>query len=374
VRVAFVSFDFGEYCLRIANAMSQQVDVLLLLPEREVAPHSKLRSEAPNLKTFHKPRLREPLLQMRTVAALLRQIKNFNPDVIHLQSGHLWFNCALPFLRRYPLVLTMHDPYRHVGDKGALKTPAWILDLGSRHAAELIVHAPQLKEELLQRLGVPESRVHVIPHVLLGDDRAQKDIQEDDYQVLFFGRIWEYKGLDYLIRSEPLVSELVPNAKFVIAGEGEDFDRYRSQMKNPNRFVVYNEYISDEQRTELFRRSSVVVLPYIEASQSGVIPLAYRFGKPVVATNVGGLPAMVDDGRTGYLVPPRNETALADAIVRLLRNRELRHQLGANGKRMLENDCSPDLVARKTIAVYQNALKQATEIPTERAGLFSRLF
>jgi glycosyltransferase involved in cell wall biosynthesis len=83
---------------------------------------------------------------------------------------------------------------------------------------------------------------------------------------------------------------------------------------------------------------------------------------------------MVDNGRTGYLVPPRNETALADAIVRLLSNRELRHQLGANGKRMLESDCSPDLVARKTLAVYQNALKQATEIPTERAGRLSRLF
>ena len=61
-------------------------------------------------------------------------------------------------------------------------------------------------------------------------------------------------------------------------------------MVHPERFIVHNEYVSDEKRAELFRRASVVVLPYIEASQSGIIPIAYRFGKPVVATTVGGLP------------------------------------------------------------------------------------
>jgi glycosyltransferase involved in cell wall biosynthesis len=99
----------------------------------------------------------------------------------------------------------------------------------------------------------------------------------------------------------------------------------------------------------------VVVLPYVEATQSGVIPVAYSFGKPVVATTVGGLPAQVDDGKTGYLVPPRDERALADAVVRLLCNRDLRRQLGANGKRKVTAECSPEIVARNTLAVYQLA-------------------
>src|SRR5438552_16759897 len=93
--------------------------------------------------------------------------------------------------------------------------------------------------------------------------------------VLFFGRIWEYKGLEYLIRAEPLITAEVPEARIVIAGEGEDFGRYRLLMDHPEHFVVYNEYIPDQQRSELFRQASLVVLPYIEASQSGVIPLAY---------------------------------------------------------------------------------------------------
>jgi glycosyltransferase involved in cell wall biosynthesis len=65
---------------------------------------------------------------------------------------------------------------------------------------------------------------------------------------------------------------------------------------------------------------------------------------------------MVDHGRTGYLVPPRDEQALADAIVCLLQDKELRHQLGVNGKRKIETECSPNAVAQQTIAVYQCTL------------------
>jgi starch synthase len=142
----------------------------------------------------------------------------------------------------------------------------------------------------------------------------------------------------------------------MIAGRGEDFIRYQRMMVHPEHFIVYNEYVPDDKRAELFRQAAVVVLPYIEASQSGVIPIAYTFSKPVVATRVGGLPEMVDHGRTGYLVPPRDEKALADAIVRLLRDTELRHRLGANGKRKVDTECSPDVVAHKTVAVYHCAL------------------
>ena len=121
-------------------------------------------------------------------------------------------------------------------------------------------------------------------------------------------------------------------------------------------FIVHNEYISHDKRTELFQRASIVALPYIDASQSGVIPVAYTHAKPVVATAVGSLPEMVDHGRTGYVVPPRDEQALADAIVRLLRDKDLRRQLGANGKHKVNTECSPGVVAEQTLAVYQRAI------------------
>jgi glycosyltransferase involved in cell wall biosynthesis len=144
----------------------------------------------------------------------------------------------------------------------------------------------------------------------------------------------------------------------VIAGQGEDFARYRQMMVHPDRFTVYNEFVPEHRCSELFQQASVVVLPYVEASQSGVIPMAYTFMKPVVATTVGGLPEMVEDGRTGYLVPPRDEHSLAAAVVRLLRNKPLRRQLGLNGKRKLDAECAPPVIAQQTFEVYNRAIGQ----------------
>jgi starch synthase len=358
MKVAFLSFHFGEYSVRLASALAKEAEVLLLLPQQEAAPHLSKLNQAVLLQPFDKPRLRQPLGQMATIYRILQQIKSFDPDVIHLQNGHLWFNLALPLLKRYPLVITIHDPKRHVGDRESGKTPRLMMiwDFGHHRADQLIVHGKQLKQVVVEELRLPSEIVHVIPMVTLGDDLAHSQLQEDDHQILFFGRIWEYKGLEYLIRAEPLITAQVPNASIVIAGRGDDFTRYRRLMVHPERFTVYNEYVPDDKRDELFRRAGVVALPYIDASQSAVIPIAYTFAKPVVATTVGGLPELVDHGRTGYLVPPRDERALADALVRLLRDKKLRHQLGANGKRKIDTELSPDAVARQTLAVYRRAI------------------
>jgi glycosyltransferase involved in cell wall biosynthesis len=174
---------------------------------------------------------------------------------------------------------------------------------------------------------------------------------------VFFGRIWDYKGLDFLIRAEPLITERVPHARIVIAGSGDDFERYRRAMVHPDRFVVHNHFIPDEQMVELFRQASVVVLPYVDGSISGVVPVANTFGKPVVATTVGILPEMVEHGRTGLIVPPRDPQALADAIVRLLVDDELRRELGRNAAERAATVFSPDSVAEQCIESYERAIR-----------------
>jgi starch synthase len=356
MKAALLSFHFGEYSVLLASALSKEVQVLLSLPTQEAAPHLSRLDPSVSFRPFNQSRLRQFSRQIGTIYGILQQIRNFDPDVIHLQRGHLWFNLALPLLRRYPLVVTIHDPKPHVGDQETQKVPQAIWSFGRRCADQIIVHGQQLKQVVVDELGLPSDIVHVIPMIALGDDLAHSQVQEDDHQVLFFGRIWGYKGLKYLIQAEPLITAQVPDARIVIAGRGEDFDRYRRLMVHPERFTVYNEYVSDDKRAELFRRASVIALPYVDASQSAVIPVAYTYGKPVVATTVGGLPELVEHGRTGYLVPPRNEQALADAVVHLLQDKEFRHQLGANGKHKVDTECSPDAVARKTLAVYRRAV------------------
>lgn len=355
MKVAFISFEFMEYSVRLASGIAQDASVLLLLPESEAIPYVHLLKHGAETRLFHKPRLRQPLQQARMMAHLVRTIRDFKPDVIHLQSGHPWFSFALPMLGDSPLVVTVHDPSRHVGESSRGLVD-WALDRPCYRARQRIVHAPQMKDLLVRRFGVPSDTVHIVPHILIGDDSVLEEVPEDENLILFFGRIREYKGLEYLIRAEPLITGKVPAATFVIAGTGEDFGRYRQMMVHPDRFIVYNEHVSDLKRAELFRRASIVVLPYVEASQSGVIPIAYRFGKAVVATNVGGLPAMVDHGQTGYLVPPRDTNALAEAIILLLENKESRLRLGQNGKRKVNTEFTAEIVAGKTLDVYRRAI------------------
>lgn len=363
IKVAFLSYGWPEYCLRLVDALSHEASVCLLAP-RPWASQLHQVDKSVSFQPFDKPRYRQPLRQLQAIFRILGAIKRFNPDVIHIQHGHLWFNLVLPLLRRYPLVFTIHDPRHHVGDKSSQKTPQRLLDFGFGRATELIVHTSQMAEMVVKELAIPGESVHIVPHIQLGDDRALPAIEENENQILFFGRIWEYKGLEYLIKAEPLVTAQIPQVQIIIAGQGEDFARYQQMMVHPEQFIIHNEFVSNEKRTMLFRQASVVVLPYIEATQSGVIPIAYTFKKPVVATAVGGLPEQVDEGCTGFLVPPKDEKALAEKIVYLLHNKDLRHQLGANGKHKLETEWASYTVAHKTLQVYQKAIRDSDQVHT----------
>jgi glycosyltransferase involved in cell wall biosynthesis len=366
MKVLFIAFDSGELSVRMASALAKEAEVCLMLPRQVAEPHLQWLNPALNFQPFNRVRLRQPLRQLQTMYMLLQRIRRFNPDVIHFQKWHLWFNLSLPLLRQYPLVISIHDPRRHTGDKGAHKTPQSIIDFAYRRADRIIAHNEQMKQIIVEELHLPSEIIDVVPLIERGDADAQIHIQEIENEILCFGRIWQYKGLEYLIRAEPLITAQIPQAKIVIAGRGEDFTPYRRMMVNPENFVVYNEFVSYEKRAELFRRASVVVLPYIEATQSGVIPVAYTYAKPVIATEVGGLPTQVEHGRTGFLVPPRDEKALAEAVVHLLRDKELRHQLGANGKQKLEAEWSAEAVAKKTIPVYRKAIKAARSRSTKQ--------
>src|SRR5690349_3697119 len=327
------------------------------MPDQIIEPHLGKLNDSVTLLRFHNPRLRQPVRQVRNLHSLISQIHEFRPDVIHYQGTHLWFDLALPWLRRYPLVFTIHDIRPHPGDSLSQKTPQGIEDFARRQAGELIVHTQYTHNLLLREWPQAAEKTSVIPHIQIGKapSSSGKELEEDKGLVLFFGRIWEYKGLEYLIRAEPLITAKVPNARLLIAGEGEDFARYRRIMVHPDRFIIHNEYIPEDRAADYFRRASVVVLPYIEASQSGVIPMAYSAGKPVVATTVGGLPEMVENGRTGYLVPPRDSAQLAEVVTRLLLDETLRRRMSANAKRKIEEECSPAVVAAKTIEIYRRA-------------------
>jgi glycosyltransferase involved in cell wall biosynthesis len=356
MRVVLVSFGFAEYCIQQANGLARECEVLLMLPRGDSAEYAHLLHPAVKFVPFDKPRLRQPLRQSKLAVALVRQIHHFRPDVIHYQQGHLWFNLALPLLRKYPLVVTVHDPRYHAGDLDSQRTPQRLMDWGFRRADRIIVHGESLKRQVVELFGFAREKVQVIPHVAIGSVTPPNAAEVTSPSLLFFGRIWPYKGLHYLIKAEPEIRRDMPDVKIVIAGVGDDFEQYRKMIERPENYAIHNYFISADECDRIFRESSVVVLPYTEATQSGVIPLAYSYAKPVIASRVGALEEAVVHGVTGLLVPPANSKALAAAVVELLRDPGRCREMGCAGRNKLDTEWSPQVVGLKAMEVYRRAI------------------
>ena len=356
MRIAWITYDFEEYSAHHVNAMAGEHEVLLISPKPDgLIPKYYLESSVEHF-AFDKPRLRQPIRQWMSIRTILERVRQFRPDVVHFQQGHMWFNFALKSLQRFPLVITIHDPRHHAGDGASKKTPQWLMDYGFRKAHHVIVHGEALAEQVHRLFQISKNRIHVIPIISMGGEAKERFESAQDGCVLFFGRIWDYKGLNYLIDAAPMVAKKIPHVKFVIAGEGDNFQKYRDRIGNSALFEVHNRWISDEERAAMFQRAALVVLPYTEATQSGVVPVAYNFSRPVVGTKVGALAECIEDGKTGLLVPPRDPESLARAIVQILENETLRLQMGDSGKQKLLRECSPEMVAERTLNVYAQAI------------------
>lgn len=250
---------------------------------------------------------------------------------------------------------TFHDVKIHKGEKSLFFRVAAYC--AAKLSKKVFVHGKKLKKQIIEEYKIPEDKVCVVPlgeyELDLFKKYEKKDLTEDGNLILFFGRIYKYKGLEYLIKAEPLITDAIPNAKIVIAGKGDEFEIYENIMVNKNNFIVYNEYISFEKGAELIQKSSVVVLPYIEASQSGIIPIIYGFRKPVIATNVGSIPEVVDNNKTGIIIKPNDHKALAEATIQLMKNTKLRKEMGNNGYNKLKKELSWEVNAEKTYAIYK---------------------
>lgn len=362
-RVALISPQGTDSTAWLASALAaSDAEVHLMVPADKAGYLGPDLDSRVQIASFPFSGFYRPLRQARECWELTQRVRGLDPDVVHLQQGHHLLNLMLGRLRRYPLVVTIHEPSEHHRPRhGPRRPPQFVLTLGFRRANGVIIHGEALRSAVVAR-GVDPAAIHTIPRPVPRSSGAVDG--ENSPTVLFFGRIWPYKGLEYLIRAEPLIAATVPTVKTVIAGVGEDLRRYRDLMSNPERFDIQNHFVSREQRSELFARASVVVLPYVDASTSAVIPLAYLHQKPVVVTSVGGLADDVDAGRTGLVVPPRDPVALAEAVSRILRDDGLRDELGRAGRRKLVMECARDLVARRTLHVY--ALAQAAAATSAR--------
>jgi glycosyltransferase involved in cell wall biosynthesis len=266
------------------------------------------------------------------------------------------------------IVLTVHDVIPFDASSGQL---GWLRRIYHR-ADRIIVHAQDNYETIVSQFDVPPARVHVIPmgpYLRFADEgilpahlaRQRLELDADAPVVLFFGQIKRVKGLEYLIRAFARVVQECPAARLVIAGPEwkESFEGYATLIGDlglSDQVTTRIEYVPDEEVGTYYSAADVVALPYTEAYQSAVLYMAYSFSRPVVATNVGGLPEVVIDGESGLLVSPADADRLADALLVLLRDRARARSMGERGRLLVETEFGWKGIAQKTASVYVDAL------------------
>lgn len=249
------------------------------------------------------------------VPALLRLhqvLRRPRPDALHFQDSAAQDVRLLAAAnirpRRY--AVTIHDVVQHPGDTVRGRRTAAVRRQLIANAGLLFVHSGVLRDALIEKER-PSAPVVVIPH---GTAPADPRPLPPEPSLLFFGRVSRYKGIDVLLDAMPHLWEEVPEARLVIAGGGELPSHVGAQ--DP-RVTVLNQHIPEADVPGLFAAARCVVLPYVEASQSGVGARAKGYGRPLVVTRVGALPDLVAEG-SGRVVAPGDPTDLAAALHEVL--------------------------------------------------------
>jgi glycosyltransferase involved in cell wall biosynthesis len=224
------------------------------------------------------------------------------------------------------------------------------LKIQYRLCDHIFVHTQKMKDELCLDFGVDEEAVTVIRHpvndafpdteLTPAEAKRRLGLRDDEKAILFFGRIRPYKGIEYLLDAFRLLSaDEQANYRLIVAGEpkkgSEEYLRKVRQSVERNfkekQVILRMQFIPDEEMELYLKGADVLVLPYKEIFQSGVLFLAYSFGLPVVATDVGSFREEIVEDRTGFLCSPGDPSELAKAVERyfasdLFKNLKVRRQ------------------------------------------------
>jgi len=375
-----------HHIVELANAISKYINTTVIKPKD--VPEKLFSNNVETINVF------EPLsfswenvtecLSLKNVKSLFSFLKDISvidevkPDIVHFPEIYPHVSASI-FLhklhRKYPIIFSKHGvrvkfplfyPARSFKSffynniLGTIYELAW----KAINFDMIIVYNQEAKNALIQK-NINAKKIAIIPHgAYTFFKKYEKNYTErEENCVLFFGIIREDKGIEYLIKAAQIVSKKIPDLKVIIAGKG-DFSKYYKYIKDFSLFEIHNEYIPDEKVPELFKRAKFVVLPYdrpstlVKGGQSGVINIAYVFKRPVIATNVGAHMEYVENGKTGFIIPPKNVKALADAMMKLLKDDELRKNMGKYAYKKAQTELSWNNIAKMHIKVYEEVLNE----------------
>jgi len=288
---------------------------------------------------------------------LRRYIHDHRIDAVNSTMTHLWTRLVTPALGRHPsrLVCTVHDATLHPGEGGRVKDWFYAPVPG---VDAYIALTRFVADRLVDVYGIARQRITVIPHGVItfpGSPPMAPRQEGGPLRLLFLGRIQSYKGLDLLVGAyERLVAE-GHAATLTIAGFGELGD-LRERIEALPGISLNNRWIPHGEIAGLLGAADAVVLPYVEASQSGVLPAAFAAGLTAVVTPVGGLAEQVDHEVNGLVAGSVSQKALLGQLRRLAGDGVLLSRLKEGASRTAREELSWDRIAGSVVRAVGDLL------------------
>ncbi|KJC49498.1 glycosyltransferase [Bradyrhizobium sp. LTSP885] len=359
LRIAIYAPHFSEYSYRLAAGLARHCDVRLVLNRKDANQQWELSAIA--APAVFDTRIRD--LSLRRFGAIglpnsFRDVIAFRPDIVHCHECPEYYTAALMDLLRVsdiPQVLTVHDAIPHTeGGSGTNSSEERLRTRMRAAAVHVTLHGESCIADF--RRASPDFRGGITSSmhgVLMVPPANATPVEPIAGRVLFFGRMWAYKGLDVFLDAVDLLAKRGVQHRAVVAGRGPEMTRLGARMGAMPTIEAINAYISPADTSTLFQSAAVVALPYKDATQSGVLASAFGNRRPVVASATGGIPDVVTDGVNGLLVPPGDATALADALERVLTSTSLAATLGDGARQTATGSLNWDHIADHLVSTYR---------------------
>ncbi len=330
-----------NYSYLIANQLAQKNNVTVLAAKN--VDH-KLYSEQVQVIQANtvSPYITAANFRLFEMIRLIRAIHRLKPDFIHFLSPHPWnIPLATALYKKYRLIHTIHEPLPHAKHKHAsliVLFNKWFV----RQFFEAVVVHGKLHVRTMNG-WMNKTKIHVLPLPSIANP-APRPLRPNR-NLLFFGMIEPYKGLHILLSALEILQNEGCEFHFTLAGKG-DLQSYREQLEKIRNKTLHNRHIDEKDVNAFFENAHFVVLPYSYSSQSGIIPISYSNGRPVIVTNVGAFPEVVIPGKTGIIVEKDNPAMLADAIKTLLDNPALAQSMAEHALEYYHQNLHIEVVAK----------------------------
>ncbi len=310
--------------------------------------------------------------------SIARALKERNPELIHVQDEFLLPAVILANKHlRLPCICSCHNNiFSYSKEVNSIRDHLLSMFFRIRkrnyikclRKVDAIISVSNYIRKELICAGLESNKIHTIYNVHISSSYRNDSVKllSQSPQIVLFalGRLVWYKGFDVLLSAMKIVTEQEPYVKLIIAGSGPEMEYLKGLVKNYQleSCVVLVGRVSEDELTKFYRTSDVVLLPSIYPDPAPLVTMeAMSFGKPIIASNIGGIPEAVIDGVNGLLVTPNDFKETAETILKLIRNRELRISMGESGRAILRKKFKNKELVAETVKLYKKVLHQSQQ-------------